>query len=338
MATQKDRPFEIQDVPTEELLQLHSNVVGPKVNYMRLGQAGYFFPEGHREDCYKVYNMEVRPSDTYVITFPKSGTTWTQELVWLLGNDLDYETAAKIPLTKRFPFIELPMYFRGPKAKEWFAELEKVDPKMEKFCEFVNDYLDTIIEAPSPRFIKSHLAFSLLPPNLLDTAKVVYVARDPRDAAVSFYHHHQIMKINGFQGDFKTFWNLYITNRIEWTPFGANLTEAWEKRHHPNMLFLFYEELVKDLPAVVRRVAHFLNKPVSEEQVARLCDHLHIDNFRNNKSVNYDYLKEIGMMVPNGQFVRKGKTGGWREYFDDEMTQQAEVWMKQNLPNGAYNL
>ena len=30
------------------------------------------------------------------------------------------------------------------------------------------------------RFIKSHLPLSLLPHNLLDTAKVVYVARNPK--------------------------------------------------------------------------------------------------------------------------------------------------------------
>jgi hypothetical protein len=34
------------------------------------------------------------------------GTTWTQELVWLIANDLDYETARRIPQMQRFPFFE----------------------------------------------------------------------------------------------------------------------------------------------------------------------------------------------------------------------------------------
>lgn len=33
-------------------------------------------------------------------------TTWTQEMIWLICNDLDYETAKKITLNERFPFFE----------------------------------------------------------------------------------------------------------------------------------------------------------------------------------------------------------------------------------------
>ena len=43
---------------------------------------------------------------------------------------------------------------------------------------------------PSPRFIKSHLPFPNLPPNLLDECKAVYVARNPKDVVISWYHHH----------------------------------------------------------------------------------------------------------------------------------------------------
>lgn len=44
----------------------------------------------------------------------------------------------------------------------------------------------------SPRFIKTHLPFSHLPSDLLDVAKVVYVARNPKDVAVSSYFHHKL--------------------------------------------------------------------------------------------------------------------------------------------------
>lgn len=54
----------------------------------------------------KIKNMEVYEDDVWVITFPKCGTTWTQEMVWMLGNNLDYETSMKIPLDDKFPFME----------------------------------------------------------------------------------------------------------------------------------------------------------------------------------------------------------------------------------------
>lgn len=72
--------------------------------------------------------------------------------------------------------------------------------------------VEMVNNLPSPRFLKSHLPLSLLPPSLLDTCKVVYVARDPRDVAVSFYHHN--LHINFFpeEKDFKTFWNFFTND------------------------------------------------------------------------------------------------------------------------------
>ena len=49
--------------------------------------------------------------------------------------------------------------------------------------------IETAENMKSPRVIKSHLPFEMLPPNLLDTCKVIFVSRNPKDTCVSFYHH-----------------------------------------------------------------------------------------------------------------------------------------------------
>jgi hypothetical protein len=67
---------------------------------------------------------------------------------------------------------------------------------------------------PSPRFIKSHLPLSLLPPSLIDTCKVLHVARDPRDVAVSYYYHNKMFNVVNYSGDFKQYWNDFINNKI----------------------------------------------------------------------------------------------------------------------------
>lgn len=54
----------------------------------------------------KIRNFKVRDNDVWIISYPKCGTTWTQEMVWLLGNNLDYETGRKVDLSERSPYLE----------------------------------------------------------------------------------------------------------------------------------------------------------------------------------------------------------------------------------------
>ncbi|CAH0406342.1 unnamed protein product [Chilo suppressalis] len=326
----KDYPYEIKNLDPEEHAKVFKQFNadgGVLEDFIRVGPKGYWFPCGFAELAPKIYNMEVRPDDVWVITFPKSGTTWTQELVWQVANDFNYAKAKDIPLWNRFPFIEFALFFNEEKAQKEFG----CDEENKAMLDAANKKFDQVSTMQSPRFIKSHLPLSLLPPALLDSCRVVHVARDPRDVAVSYYHHYHFFRFYGYSGNFKQFWNLFIENRIDWTPYFENVKESWRMRNHPNMLFLFYEDALRDLPSTVKRVAAFLGKAVTEEQVSRLCEHLAFANFKKNLSVNYDILKDTRFVRNEGSFMRKGKAGGWREYFDEEMLQQAQRWMEHNL-------
>lgn len=54
----------------------------------------------------KVHDLEVLSDDVWLVTCRKSGTTWMQELLWLVLNDFDFETAKKEHLEIRSPFLE----------------------------------------------------------------------------------------------------------------------------------------------------------------------------------------------------------------------------------------
>lgn len=58
----------------------------------------------------RIRRFRVRDDDVWIISYPKCGTTWTQEMVWLLGNELDYATGAKVDLSDRSPFLEYVYY------------------------------------------------------------------------------------------------------------------------------------------------------------------------------------------------------------------------------------
>jgi len=206
-------------------------------------------------------------------------------------------------------------------------------------------------DLPSPRFIKSHLPFPNLPSNLLDECKVVYVARNPKDVAVSWYHHHLIdpvmetsLNIHDFveyfmrdEGDF--FYShkllLSITSCLErfsvmYAPYWGNVIDAWNKRHHPNLLFLFYEDLKMDLAGQIEKVATFLGKKLTADQIEALVKHLSFDKFKSNPSVNYSELQESGYFKKDTQFIRKGQIGDWKNHFTDELNSRFEQWIKDN--------
>merc|ERR1712198_522212 len=49
--------------------------------------------------------MKVRENDIWVVTYPKCGTTWTQEMVWQIANNCNFENEKK--LDERYTFLEI---------------------------------------------------------------------------------------------------------------------------------------------------------------------------------------------------------------------------------------
>lgn len=85
------------------------------------------------EDKEKINRFEVRDDDIFLIGFPKTGsifhtfiihksfltfdcfnagTTWCQEMVWLIANDLNFEEAGNTFIDERFPLLEFSRYLR----------------------------------------------------------------------------------------------------------------------------------------------------------------------------------------------------------------------------------
>ncbi len=68
---------------------------------------------------------------------------------------------------------------------------------------------------------------------------------------------------------------------------------------------------------------------MTDKQISRLVDHLDIENFRKNKSVNKDHLVDSG--DEENKFIRKGTSRSWKRYFDEEMIEQADKWIADGL-------
>lgn len=289
--------------------------------FVKIGEKKWSMPHSFIEKGPALYNMKPRPDDTWVVTYPRSGTTWTQELVWLLANDMDFQGAKSQSLHFRFPFVDLDLIISHVKPEE--SETVPQDASPLPRPEFVDSL-------PSPRFIKSHMPFDLLP-NVLDSGcKVVYVARNPKDVAVSWYNFQKNLKHVKFQGTFEDFCEYFMKDLVIYNPYWTHLKEAWAERHRPNLLYIFYEDLQNDLPGMIKKIAKFLNKSYTDEEIAKLAEHVRFDNFVKNPMVNSPVPNNSDALPPT-MFIRKGKVGGWKEIFTPELEAKFDAWIEENL-------
>lgn len=53
----------------------------------------------------KIRDMTIYHDDVWLVSYPRTGSHWAQEMVWCIGNDLNYESA-KTPLLIRNPLLE----------------------------------------------------------------------------------------------------------------------------------------------------------------------------------------------------------------------------------------
>ncbi|GAB1861332.1 Sulfotransferase 1C4 [Camponotus japonicus] len=284
--------------------------------FVKIGEKKWFLSYKFVERGDEVLNFKTRPDDTWIITYPRSGTTLTQELIWLVANDMNFDEAYRRPLTERVPFIDISLI----REDELLASSSPNEQKMTKYSvEFVQNQ-------PSPRFVKSHFPLDLWPTVVNNDCKIIYVARNPKDVVVSWYN--LLRDLNQYQGNFEQMCNDFINNHTMWAPYWEHVKSAWAIRHKPNILFLFYEDLTKNLSENIKKVATFYGKTYNNEQIAKLTEHLNIENFRKNSMVNQ--LEQAGRIKPE-LFIRQGKTGNWKEIFTPELEKKFNEWIVDNL-------
>ena len=65
-----------------------------------------FIAENILQVAEKKKYLKVFNDDVFVCSYPRSGTTLTQEMVWLMLNNFDFEGAKEKILDERFPELE----------------------------------------------------------------------------------------------------------------------------------------------------------------------------------------------------------------------------------------
>lgn len=240
-----------------------------------------------------ISKFQTRSDDVFVVTYPKSGTTWVQEIVWQIYNK---GNISREKLSCRVPFLEL------SNTGTWGS------PDAETL--------------PSPRIIKSHLSYNVIPKSSEGSAgcKYIYIARNPKDVSVSYFRHIENLKLHGigFNGPWDFFIDLFMKGKAGWCHWSEHVLGWWKHREDPNILFLKYEELHKDLPSNVRRIAEFVQKPLSDEIINRIAEQCTFEGMMKNA----ESFKVIDRRDRSFQILRKGAVGDWKNYFTSELNER----------------
>ena len=225
------------------------------------------------------------PSDIVVASYPKCGTTWLQNMVYLSLNE-------GVPLAAE------------QKMTEVFPHLEEVGR-------------DRVAALPEPRLIKTHLPFPMTPYH--PEARYIYVARNPFDCAVSFFHHTRgFPKHYDFrEGVFEDFFECFVAGEVDFGDYFDNLMSWYAHREDPNVLFLTYEAMQLDTRGTVLSIGAFLGADTiqNEDLVEAVLRHSSFTSMSENPE-RWSSPRSEGRPA----FIRKGMVGDWLNQFSPEQT------------------
>lgn len=175
-------------------------------------------------------DLKARPTDVFISTACKCGTTWMQQICHQLrsGGDMDYEEINDV-----CPFLEAS------------SDLG-VDPDQE--------------QKYSPRIFKTHFWEPFTPKG----GRYIVVVRHPYDSAVSFFKFVENWMFSEGEISIGTFLREVFLRMgepksiLEFPSNFHHYVSWWPRRHEKDVLWVFYEDLRDDLEGQVKRVASFL--------------------------------------------------------------------------------
>ncbi|XP_075434924.1 sulfotransferase 1C4-like isoform X2 [Ascaphus truei] len=238
----------------------------------------------------EIWAFQAKPGDLLIDTYPKSGTTWVQEIVDLIRNEGDAEICRRAPIYERVPFLEV-MHLMKPGLEEVNA-------------------------MPPPRVLKSHLPFQLVPPSFWKlNCKVIYVARNARDTMTSFYHFDHMVTFHPDPGTWEQYVQRFMKGDVGWGSWYDHVKGFWEKKDKHNILYLFYEDLKKDPLKETRKIMRFLEKDLPEEMLKRIVHQSSFNQMKENSMSNNSTFPMEILDHTKGSFMRKGTVGDWKTMF-----------------------
>lgn len=244
-------------------------------------------------------DFRFRPDDIIIATYAKSGTTWMQQIVaqMMFNGDPDLAVA------EMSPWLDL-----------------RVPPKDVKL---------PLVEAQTHRrILKTHLPVDALVYS--PKVKYIYIGRDGRDVMWSMYNHHAngnqayYAALNDTPGrvgppllpppaDIRQYWLEWMDkDGYPFWSFWENIRTWWQIRELPNLLLIHFNDLKRDMPGEMRRIARFLDIPIDETRWPDIVEYCTFDWMKKNATKSVP----LGGAFWDGgaeTFINKGVNGRWAD-------------------------
>ena len=232
--------------------------------------------------------FQARPTDVFVNTAPKAGTTWMTQILHQLrtGGDESFESIYDV-----VPWIEFP----GRPVRPTEGRLAQYE------------------STASPRLFKAHLPYARTPG--VGVAKFIVVGRDPRDRCVSAYHHTCDMTddfLAWLGAERPESFDVYFDEWAARPRYNEHVRSWWEHKDDENVLWLRFADMKDDLEASVRSIVRFLGWDVSEQAIQRTLELASFDWMaaHRDKFTRFSAKSPV-RWLPHG-FVRTGEVGSYK--------------------------
>jgi hypothetical protein len=167
--------------------------------------------------------------DVYLVSYPRSGNTWTRLLV---GNYISEGKCTRDTVPQIVPDIHW-----GDRS----------------VCD----------DLARPRFIKSHMPF------VPEYPRVVYIARDGRDVAVSYFYYYMRLERLDEGTPFSRFLPEFNRGKVMFGSWSDHVN-LWLDSGLEELLVIRYEDIRADPKGELLRIVEFAGLPV-DEQLADLA-------------------------------------------------------------------